>query len=148
MSHFVIHGGRPLAGEIVASGNKNAVLPMLAACLLTDEELVLSNVPQIRDVTSMLAVLEHLGAEVSQDGNVVRVRAEHVKTGEIPRELCEATRTSFLFVGPLLTRVDRVQLWAPGGDGIGRRRLDALSSIVRDRRRGRRTGGPRNRGCQ
>jgi UDP-N-acetylglucosamine 1-carboxyvinyltransferase len=125
MSQFVIHGGRPLSGEIVASGNKNAVLPMLAACLLTDEEVVLSNVPRIRDVTSMLKVLEHLGAEVSQDANVVRVRAETVKTGDIPRELCEATRTSFLFVGPLLTRVERVQLSPPGGDGIGRRRLDA-----------------------
>ena len=108
MSHFVIQGGRPLEGEVVASGNKNAVLPMLAACLLTDEEVVLSNVPRIRDVTSMLEVLEHLGAEVSQDGNVVRVRAEHIKTGAIPRELCEATRTSFLFVGPLLTRTGRV----------------------------------------
>lgn len=125
MSQFVIHGGRPLSGEIVASGNKNAVLPMLAACLLTDEEVVLSNVPLIRDVTSMLEVLEHLGAEVTRDGNVVRVRAANIKTGEIPRELCEATRTSFLFVGPLLTRVDRVQLSSPGGDGIGRRRLDA-----------------------
>jgi len=125
MSRFIIHGGRPLAGEIVASGNKNAVLPMLAACLLTDEEVVFDNVPMIRDVTSMLQVLEHLGAEVSREGNVVRVRAAHIKTGEIPRELCEATRTSFLFVGPLLTRVDRVKLFAPGGDGIGRRRLDA-----------------------
>ena len=118
MSQFVIHGGRPLSGEIVASGNKNAVLPMLAACLLTDEEVVLSNVPLIRDVTSMLEVLEHLGAEVSREGNRVRVRAANIKTGEIPRELCEATRTSFLFVGPLLTRVDRVQLSSPGGDGI------------------------------
>jgi len=125
MSHFVIQGGCPLGGEVVASGNKNAVLPMLAACLLTDEEVVLSNVPRIRDVTSMLEVLEHLGAEVSQDGNVVRVRAQHIKTGIIPRELCEATRTSFLFVGPLLTRTGRVELSAPGGDGIGRRRLDA-----------------------
>ena len=125
MSHFIIHGGRPLSGEIVASGNKNAVLPMIAACLLTDQEVVLSNVPRIRDVTSMLEVIEHLGAEVSRDGNVVRVRAANIKTGEIPRELCETTRTSFLFVGPLLTRVDRVKLYPPGGDGIGRRRLDA-----------------------
>jgi UDP-N-acetylglucosamine 1-carboxyvinyltransferase len=125
MSRFVIHGGQPLAGEIVASGNKNAVLPMLAACLLTDKEVIFENVPRIRDVDAMLAILEHLGAEVAREDQVVRVRAANIKTGEIPRELCEAARTSFLFAGPLLTRVDRVKLYAPGGDGIGRRRLDA-----------------------
>ena len=73
----------------------------------------------------MLEILEHLGAEVAREDGVVRVRAAHIKGGDIPRELCEATRTSFLFVGPLLSRVDRVKLSAPGGDGIGRRRLDA-----------------------
>ena len=88
MSRFVIHGGRPLSGEIVASGNKNAVLPMLAACLLTDEEVILDHVPLIRVVTSMLEGLEHLGAEVAREGSVVRVRAANIKTGEIPRELC------------------------------------------------------------
>ena len=63
MSQFVIHGGRPLSGEITASGNKNAVLPMIAAALLTDEEVVLHNVPAIRDVASMLRILDHLGVE-------------------------------------------------------------------------------------
>jgi len=125
VSKFVIRGGRPLAGEITASGNKNAVLPMLAATLLTDREVVLENVPDIRDVASMLRVLEHLGASVSREGSVVRVCAANISTGEIPRELCEETRTSFLFVGPLLTRTGWVKVSPPGGDGIGRRRLDA-----------------------
>ena len=125
MSHFVIHGGKPLAGEIRASGNKNAVLPMLAACVLTDEEVVLENVPAIRDVASMCRILEHLGASVAREGSTLRIHAAEIETDEIPRELCEETRTSFMFVGPLLSRVGSARVYSPGGDGIGRRRLDA-----------------------
>ena len=124
MSRFVIHGGRPLSGELVASGNKNAALPIIAATLLTDEEVVLDNVPQIRDVLNMLAILEHLGAEVHQNGDQVRVRARDIKETEIPWELCEQTRTSFLYVAPLLARCGRAKVCPPGGDLIGRRRLD------------------------
>ena len=125
MSRFVIHGGKPLQGEITASGNKNAVLPMIAAALLTEEEVILENVPDIRDVGSMLEILDHLGATVSREGATVRIRAADIQETEIPRALCEATRTSFLLVAPLLTRVGRVKLYPPGGDTIGRRRLDA-----------------------
>lgn len=125
MSQFVIHGGRTLSGEITASGNKNAVLPMIAATLLTDEEVVLQNVPAIRDVESMLTVLRHLGAEVARDGDTVRVRTAKIESSEIPRALCELTRTSFLMAGPLLCRTGEAKLAAPGGDQIGRRRLDA-----------------------
>ena len=72
MSRFIIHGGKPLSGELTAGGNKNAVLPIIAATLLTDEEVVLENVPHIRDVISMLEIVEHLGAEVDHDGHRVR----------------------------------------------------------------------------
>jgi UDP-N-acetylglucosamine 1-carboxyvinyltransferase len=125
MSRFVIRGGQRLVGEITASGNKNAVLPMLAACLLTDEEIVLENVPAIRDVDSMLEILSTLGAQVERDGSRVKVRAANIRETEIPRELGERVRTSVLMVAPLLSRSGEVRIGAPGGDLIGRRRLDA-----------------------
>jgi UDP-N-acetylglucosamine 1-carboxyvinyltransferase len=125
MGQFVIHGGKPLSGEIRASGNKNAILPMLAAALLTDEEVVLQNVPEIRDVASMLEILSHVGADVERTGDQVVIRAANLHAGEIPYELCERIRTSFLTVAPLLYRNGRVKLHPPGGDQIGRRRLDS-----------------------
>ncbi len=125
MSRFIIRGGQRLSGEITASGNKNAVLPMLAACLLTDQEVVLENVPKIRDVDAMLDILAHLGAEITREDDTVRVRAANIRVNEIPRELGEKIRTSVLMVGPLLSRTGQVQVSAPGGDLIGRRRLDA-----------------------
>ncbi len=125
MSRFIIRGGEPIAGEITASGNKNAVLPMLAACLLTDEEVVLENVPEIRDVAAMIEILAFLGVRIARDGDTVRVQATDVRENEIPRELGERVRTSFLTVGPLLSRTGEVRVCAPGGDLIGRRRLDA-----------------------
>lgn len=124
MSRFVIRGGRPLQGEITASGSKNAALPMIAAALLTDEEVVLENVPAIRDVDVMLEIAGHAGAEVSRGGDRVTIRAANLNDAPLPDELCERVRTSFLFVAPLLHRLGRARLHPPGGDGIGRRRLD------------------------
>ncbi len=124
MSHFVVHGGKPLSGAIQASGNKNAALPMIAATLLTDEPVVLDNLPAIRDVAAMLEILEYLGARVEREGDRVTVHAAALEQAEIPWELCEKTRTSFLLVAPLLSRCPRVHLHRPGGDEIGRRRLD------------------------
>jgi UDP-N-acetylglucosamine 1-carboxyvinyltransferase len=125
MSKFSIRGGKPLSGEIIASGNKNAVLPAIAACLLTDEEVVLEGVPDIRDVKGMLEILSYVGAEVVREGTSLRVRSRDILNTEIPRELCHALRTSFLMVGPLLARCGRAKVDAPGGDVIGRRRLDS-----------------------
>ena len=125
MSRFVIQGGQPLSGQIAASGSKNAVLPMIAAALLTDEEVVLENVPDLRDVSGMLEILEYLGASVSRSPGKLVLRARDVAQSEIPFELCERTRTSFLFVAPLLHRLGRACVHPPGGDQIGRRRLDA-----------------------
>lgn len=124
MSRFVIHGGRPLEGEIRASGSKNAVLPMIAAALLSEEEVVLENVPSIRDVDVMLEIAGRLGAEVSRAGDRIAIRAVDVEEQNLPHELCERVRTSLLFVAPLLHRVGRAKLHPPGGDVIGRRRLD------------------------
>ncbi|MDY7104240.1 MAG: UDP-N-acetylglucosamine 1-carboxyvinyltransferase [Actinomycetota bacterium] len=121
----MINGGRPLHGEVAASGNKNAVLPMIAATLLTDQEVVLENVPRIRDVDTMLEIAAHLGADVSRDGHTLRIRTAEVTTSDIPWELCEKNRTSFLFVAPLLYRTGWAKVHQPGGDVIGRRRLDA-----------------------
>ena len=125
MSRFIVQGGKPLSGEITASGNKNAILPMIAATLLTDEEVVLDNVPNLRDVTHMLEVLAHLGARVERADRRVTIQTADVKRDDIPFELCEKTRTSFLFTAPLLYRVGRARLHPPGGDQIGRRRLDS-----------------------
>ncbi len=120
----MIRGGRPLEGEIRASGSKNAALPMIAAALLTDEEVVLENVPSIRDVDVMLEIAGCLGAEVARIDDRVTIRAAALRDGTLPPELCDRVRTSMLFVAPLLHRLGRARLHPPGGDGIGRRRLD------------------------
>lgn len=125
MGEFIIEGGRSLNGEITIGGNKNAILPMIAAALLTDEEVVFHNVPQILDVSTMLRILEHLGADINLEGSQLRIRCHTIRSGEIPRNLCSALRTSFLFVAPLLIRTGCAKVYPPGGDIIGRRRLDA-----------------------
>ncbi len=123
---FIINGGNPLSGDVHASGNKNAILPMLAACLLTDERVVLENVPDISDVHVMTELMEHVGATIEWSEGTVSVQAENLSLDdELPEELCNRIRTSFLLIAPLLHRLGHVQLHPPGGDGIGRRRLDA-----------------------
>jgi UDP-N-acetylglucosamine 1-carboxyvinyltransferase len=121
---FVIEGGRPLSGRIRAAGNKNGALPILAACLLTSEPVVLRNVPRILDVETMLELLADVGADVGWIGNDVHVHAADVTKGELDEELCSRMRASFLLTGPLLARHGSVSAPPPGGDVIGRRRLD------------------------
>src|SRR2546421_5479782 len=122
---FVIEGGRPLYGRIRAAGNKNGALPILAACLLTTEPVVLRNVPRIVDVETMIELLNDAGAEVEWTGaNEVHVRAAEITKQELDEELCSRMRASFLLTGPLLARVGHVSAPPPGGDVIGRRRLD------------------------
>jgi UDP-N-acetylglucosamine 1-carboxyvinyltransferase len=121
---FVIEGGHTLSGHVHASGNKNGALPILAACLLTDDEVTLSNVPRIRDVDTMLALLSALGADAEWTAqNEVRVHAQDVGH-EVDEELANRIRASFLLAGPLLARHGRAVVPPPGGDVIGRRRLD------------------------
>src|SRR4249919_3745349 len=122
---FVIEGGTPLSGRVTAAGNKNGALPILAACLLTSEPVVLHNVPRIRDVETMIALITQLGAEVEWTGaNEVRVNAAGVVSHELDAELASRIRASFLLAGPLLARQGRAVAPPPGGDVIGRRRLD------------------------
>jgi UDP-N-acetylglucosamine 1-carboxyvinyltransferase len=125
MEKFVIEGGVPLSGTITPAGNKNGALPILAACLLTDDEVILHNVPRISDVEAMLGLLETLGARVEWRGaGEVAVHAANIDGHQPDTELAERIRASFLLAGPLLARYGRAVMPPPGGDVIGRRRLD------------------------
>ena len=125
MESFVIEGSRPLSGRVSATGNKNAALPILAACLLTSEPVVLHNLPRILDVDTMIELLRDLGADVDWTGpNDVRVVAADIDKVELDDELGRRIRASILLAGPLLARCGRAVVPPPGGDVIGRRRLD------------------------
>jgi UDP-N-acetylglucosamine 1-carboxyvinyltransferase len=122
---FVIEGGHPLSGSVRAAGNKNGALPILAATLLTGEPVTLHNVPRIRDVETMVDLLADLGADAEWVGpNDVHVHAAELAKSEPDEELCRRIRASFLLAGPLLARTGRATMPPPGGDVIGRRRLD------------------------
>ena len=124
MPSLIIKGKQPLGGTIRVGGNKNAVLPMIAALMLTDEPCVLRNVPDILDVRTMLDIARHLGAECELQDNVLTFRCSKVTRTDVPKELCSRNRTSLLFAGSMLARCGRIELGRPGGDSIGRRRLD------------------------
>lgn len=122
---FIIEGNHPLSGEVTISGNKNAALKMLPACLLTDEPVILTNMPHIADVRITFDLLRHLGAEVKElDDHRVRVHAQNLTTHVLDRALCQRIRSSIVFAGPMLARHGQLELYPPGGDVIGRRRLD------------------------
>jgi len=121
----VIEGGVPLSGTIEAAGNKNGALPILAACLLSDDEVVLRNVPRNSDVEAMVLLLETLGARVSWLApSEILIDSSTVQRTDVDRELAERIRASFLLAGPLLARFGHAHMPPPGGDVIGRRRLD------------------------
>ena len=126
MSRFVIQGGRTVSGRHEVSGNKNAVLPMIAASLLTSQPVTLTNVPDILDVDTMLGVAKGFGAKVSRDrvAKTVMISTPKLKSIKLSPETAAKIRTSFLFAGPLLARAGRASLPPPGGDAIGHRRLD------------------------
>jgi UDP-N-acetylglucosamine 1-carboxyvinyltransferase len=125
MEKLLIEGGVPLSGTIVPAGNKNAALPLLACSLLTDEEVVLHNVPRIRDVEAMLDLLVHLGVRTEwRKENTVSLQADRVRDTSVSAEIAERIRASFLAAGPLLARFGSAVMPPPGGDVIGRRRLD------------------------
>ena len=125
MEHFVIEGGQRLSGTITPAGNKNAALPLLAATLLTDSDIILHNLPQIGDVATKIELLRKLGARIQAHGDHSwAIRAAGVGSAEPDATLARTIRTSILLAGPLLARRGHVTLPRPGGDMIGRRRLD------------------------
>ena len=125
MEKFVIEGGVPLSGVLFPAGNKNAALPILASTVLTDEEVLVRNVPRIRDVEAMLEILTAIGVDVSWRGpNEVALCAAGAREAQVEEDLAASIRASFLLAGPLLARFGRAVMSPPGGDVIGRRRLD------------------------
>jgi len=125
MQKFHIEGGIPLKGEMTPSGNKNAALPILAATLMTDDPVILHNVPSIRDVNDMRKLVASLGVEIKDlGGGSWRIAAHSVRPADLDPELCRRIRASILLAGPMLARTGGFRLPPPGGDVIGRRRLD------------------------
>lgn len=126
MDKFVIQGGTPLSGEITPAGNKNSALPLLAACLLTEEPVILHNVPDIRDVQAMRALLENLGVKIEvKENHTWHIQAAEIRSANLDPEKCKQIRASILLAGPMLARSGNLRLPPPGGDVIGRRRLDS-----------------------
>lgn len=137
MEKLLIEGGYPISGTVIPSGNKNAALPLLAACLLTDEPVTLHNLPAIGDVQTMGKLLSDVGVSIEKlDPRTWRVHAREVRTSKLSRELFGNVRGSITLAGPMLARMGEVHLPRPGGDVIGRRRVDthflALSALGAD----------------
>ena len=125
MEKFLIEGGFPLSGEITPSGNKNAALPLLASCLLTDEPIILNNVPSIQDVQVMRSLLESLGVNISTiNVHTWQIQAKEVRPANLDSDLTRKIRASILLAGPMTARSGELHLPPPGGDIIGRRRVD------------------------
>jgi UDP-N-acetylglucosamine 1-carboxyvinyltransferase len=125
MEKLVIEGGYPLNGEMSPSGNKNATLPLLAACLLTEETITLKNIPEILDVNAMRLLLQSLGVEITVvDPNTWNIQAKSVQPSNLDPDLCKKIRASILLAGPMTARAGELLLPPPGGDVIGRRRVD------------------------
>src|SRR3954466_16200774 len=143
MDKFVINGAVPLSGEVTPAGNKNAALPILAACLLTDEEVALPNVPRIRDTEAQVELLVKMGVSAEWGAeNTLTLQAGSVSDTNPDEDLAARIRASFLLAGPLLARFGEVTMPPPGGDFIGRRRLDPHLDAFRDM--GARVAGERD----
>jgi UDP-N-acetylglucosamine 1-carboxyvinyltransferase len=124
MEKFVIEGGHPLSGDVTPAGNKNAALPLLAAILITEDEVTLHNVPRIGDVGTMLQLLGEMGVTVRDEGSTLHLCARGVRFSQLRAELFQQIRGSMLLAGPMLARFGQAVLPLPGGDRIGRRRVD------------------------
>lgn len=132
MEKFIIEGGTPLHGEVTPAGNKNAALPLVAACLLTKEPVILHNVPHIQDVLVMRKLIESLGARVEDlAADSWRITAADVRPADLNPDICRRIRASILVAGPMAARVSEFRLPPPGGDVIGRRRLDTHMLALR-----------------
>ena len=125
MFEYKIEGGIPIRGTVKASGNKNSALPCIASSLLTDETVILRNIPDIEDTSVMISILQSLGASVEKiEHHTWKIEAKKIEKTDIPSELSKKIRASILFAGPLVARAGKAVMPPPGGDVIGRRRLD------------------------
>lgn len=125
MAKYIIEGGVRLKGEVRISGNKNSVLPCMAASLLTDEEITLTNCPQIADVKVFLELLRGLGVEVTEGLNgEIKLKANNINADSLPKDLMVRLRASVLLIGPLLARLGKIEFYHPGGDIIGKRSIE------------------------
>lgn len=132
MEKFVIEGGYPLHGEVTPAGNKNAALPMLTACLLTEEPVILRNMPLIGDVHIMRQLIESLGVEIQPlEPHTWRIHAKEVREADLDPDLSRKVRSSILLAGPMTARTGELHLPPPGGDVIGRRRVDTHMLAMR-----------------
>jgi len=132
MDKLIIQGGFPLKGEVTPSGNKNAALPLLAACLLTDEPVILHNVPNIRDVQDMIALIQSLGVQADKlENHTWKIHAMNLRPADLHPDLCRRIRASILLAGPMVARTGDLRLPPPGGDVIGRRRVDTHILAIR-----------------
>lgn len=130
MPKFIVRGGKPLKGKVKISGSKNAVLPILAATLLTDQLCVIKNVPDIEDIRTMLRILRSLGSEAEFSANTVQIQTKKIRRDEIPHELCCRMRASVLLLGPLLARTGFARLPYPGGCVLGARPIDTHANVL------------------
>ncbi len=125
MQQFIIEGGHPLSGTLTAGGNKNAAIKMIPACVLTDEPVILTNVPRIGDVFTIIEIMRRLGVDFEWEAeHRLRVHAKNLTTNRIAPALAQKIRASIVLAGPMLARSGRIELAIPGGDSIGERRLD------------------------
>lgn len=121
---YIIHGGNRLSGNIKVSGNKNSVFPCVAAALLTDEEVVLENISQLRDTEVLMEILKYLGVQVKRDGSTIKIKAFSINRYNLPKDLMVKLRGSIVLVGAILARIGKVHFYHPGGDVIGVRSIE------------------------
>lgn len=129
---FIVKGGKPLKGEVTASGSKNAALPIIAATLLSAEEFTIHNVPDIQDIRSLLQIMKHIGSEFFFADNVLKIQTKEIKTTEIPLDMVKKMRASILLVGPMLARAKQIQIGYPGGCVLGKRPIDTHLDAFRE----------------
>ncbi len=132
MEQFIIHGGKPICGKISVDGAKNASLPIIAGTILTDDEVVLKNLPNIKDVNKMLEILTTMGAKVKKEEHVALVDTSSIENCEIPSNLAKEIRSSIFMLGPLISKYRKATVVYPGGCDIGSRPIDLHLSGLRD----------------
>lgn len=128
MHRIIIEGGRKLSGEIKISGSKNSVVALIPAAVLCDEEVTIANVPDISDVNALDEILKHLGAQVTRDLDVIKINSSKIENKLIPEKIAKKLRASYYFMGALLSRFKKVEIYFPGAALSG---LDQLTFILK-----------------